>query len=136
MKATDLPRVAKSALPFESLTFSPPCAFWTIAVEPPPLNTVNIFAVFVVRGEGIDGSTFRIRNSPYSLQIVSANLGDATAADATAVAMAVVEVALDVDIVATATFVKLPASVSTDSIMLILLLIVVFAQFDVTPPIS
>ena len=131
-----MPRVAKLLSPFGSMAFPPPRGDVITAVEPPPLNTVNIFAVFVVRGEGIDGSTFRIRNSPYSLQIVSANLGDATAADATAVAMAVVELALDVDIVATATFVKLPASVNTDSIILILLLTVVFAQFDVTPPIS
>ena len=123
MKATALPRVAKLLSPFDSVTFPSAGAFLDNTVEPPPLNTVNIFAVFEVRGEEMAGTAFRIRNSPHSRQNAPAKQGAATAAAAAAAAdNGAVEPPFEVDIIATAILVADPASAKTDSIIPILLL--------------
>ena len=119
MQATALPRVAKLLSTFVAATFPPSDAFLTTAVEPPPLNVDNIFAVFVVRGEGIEGTAFRILNSPH-FHTASAKQGAATAAAAAVAAIVVVEISLEADIVATAILVAGPTSATTDSIIPIL----------------
>jgi hypothetical protein len=135
MKATDLLRAAKRVLPSESATFPPFGAFLAIAVvlpsPPPPLNAVNRFAVFAVRGEGIDGTALRIRNFPHSRQKFSAKTGAAIAAAAAVTAAVVAEPPFTADIVAIAIFVPVvPVSANTDSIIPILLLQLLLSQYN------
>ena len=116
MKATAFPRVAKLLSPFDSATFPPPGAF--VTVEPPPRKTVNIFDVFAVRGEGVDGTALRIRNFPHSCHTAPAKQGTATAvAAAVAEAIGVAELPFELDIAEITVLAAAPASAKTDSII-------------------
>mmetsp|Transcript_8339 Transcript_8339/g.20594 ORF Transcript_8339/g.20594 Transcript_8339/m.20594 type:complete len:125 (-) Transcript_8339:137-511(-) len=120
MKATDFPRVKGPLSIFDSAALFAVLALFAIDVEPPPLNTANVFAVFDVRDEEIEGTTFLLWNLlTIPPKASSAKAGVAVAAKAAAAAaktavVGVVELPAPAEIAAIAVLVRVPASATID----------------------